>query len=322
MVARTRSLDPLEVYDDGEGLEIVQRLSRDLRNAGATLRQTEARYLVDVYYSMQEQRIRADAQVKAAETAGEPNSLLVYSARQYRILEDNARKALAAYADASYIGRWSQTIVGIGPVLAAGLLAHIDMEPWLCAEARLNTSVKKCSPDAPHGPACRQGRLNVVSPIWRFAGLDPTVTWEKGKKRPWNADLKVLCWKIGKSFVFTSSRQGEFYGTVYRERKQVELENNERGVYAELAAHTLATKRYGEDTIARGWYEQGKLPPGHIDARAQRYAVKLFLSHWHHVAFETLFGEKPPRPYVIEHLGHQDYIAPPNWPAVLSTTEP
>jgi hypothetical protein len=29
--------------------------------------------------------------------------------------------------------------------------------------------------------------------IWRYAGLDPTVRWNKGEKRPWNAGLKVLC---------------------------------------------------------------------------------------------------------------------------------
>jgi hypothetical protein len=58
------------------------------------------------------------------------------------------------------------------------------------------------------------------------------------------------------------------------------------------------------------------LPPARIHRRAVRYAVKLFLAHYHHVAYEVEFGEPPPKPYVIEHLGHVDFIGPPNWPMV------
>lgn len=56
------------------------------------------------------------------------------------------------------------SIHGIGPVISAGLLAHIDIH-----------------------------RAVTVGHIWRFAGLDPSVKWLKKTKRPWNAGLKVLC---------------------------------------------------------------------------------------------------------------------------------
>jgi len=57
------------------------------------------------------------------------------------------------------------------------------------------------------------------------------------------------------------------------------------------------------------------LPPAHIHARARRYAVKLFLSHYHHVAYEVATGQKPPKPYVLDRIpGHTHYVAPPNWP--------
>ena len=55
------------------------------------------------------------------------------------------------------------------------------------------------------------------------------------------------------------------------------------------------------------------LPPAHVHARAKRYAVKLFLSHYQHVAWRNEFGEDPPKPYVIQHLGHADRMLPPNY---------
>ena len=59
----------------------------------------------------------------------------------------------------------------------------------------------------------------VASGIDASAGLDPTVTWGKGERRPWNAELKVLCWKLGDSFVKVSNKEGALYGRIYRERK-------------------------------------------------------------------------------------------------------
>jgi len=51
-----------------------------------------------------------------------------------------------------------------------------------------------------------------------------------------------------------------------------------------------------------------------IDARARRYAVKLFLAHLHGVWFWMANGTLPPKPYIIEHGGHTHVIQPPNMP--------
>ena len=93
-----------------------------------------------------------------------------------------------------------------------------------------------------------------------------------------------------------------------------EQERNELGLFKDQAERKLETTRIGKDTEAFKWYSQGMLPPAHIQSRAKRYAVKLFLAHWHHVAYEDHYGTQPPKPYVIEHGGHVHYIAPPNWP--------
>lgn len=270
-----------------EQFEAAQRLNNDLRKSATLLTSPEARYLVSVYYDIQEQRIRSMAQLRAAAEQGEPNSLLVYLSNQYEILENNARNALNAYAKSEDIGKWSLSITGIGPVIAAGLMAHIDIRK---------------APTAGH--------------IWSFAGITGHQVWNKGEKRPWNADLKVLCWKIGESFVITSGRESSFYGEVYKQRKALEIERNEQGLYAEQAEAILNNKRFSRDTVAKKFYTEGKLPPAHIHARARRYAVKMFLSHWHHVAYEVEFNISPPTPYMFAFGGgeHVHYIAPPNWP--------
>lgn len=57
------------------------------------------------------------------------------------------------------------------------------------------------------------------------------------------------------------------------------------------------------------------LPPGQIDARARRYAAKIFISHMHHVMWVNQFGEAPPKPYPIAFgiggtAAHTGYIDP------------
>ena len=131
-------------------------------------------------------------------------------------------------------------------------------------------------------------------------------------KRPWNAELKLVCWKLGESFVKVSNHAEDVYGHVYAERKMLETQMNEEGKFKEQA--DAKASRVGRSTDAYKAYSQGKLPPAHLHARAKRYAVKLFLAHWHHVAHELEFGTPPPKPYILNQEGHTHYIAPPNWP--------
>jgi hypothetical protein len=257
--------------------EILTRLNRDLREAAKTLSDDEARYLVDAYYTMQDDRKRAHNQVRSAEV--EPHSVIAWLADNSGMLENQIQAALDYYSDAHPVGAWLKSIYGIGPVIAAGLLAHIDIEK---------------APTAGH--------------IWRFAGLDPTVKWEKKKKRPWNAQLKVVCWKAGQSFLKFSNKEECYYGKLYRGRKEKEVMENDRGDNAERAAKILTEKNFGKSTDAYKHLESGKLPPAQIDAMARRWVVKLFLSHLHDVWYRQHFGKAPPLPYPIAILGHAHLI--------------
>ena len=264
-------------------LEPIQRLTRDLATASRTMTTEEARYLVDAYYMMQENRKAASNQVRSLGEAAEPNSVLVWLADNQSTLEKQVQRALDKYTDSQPLSIWAKSICGIGPVISAGLLAHIDIE--------------KCG--------------NAHN-IWSFAGLDPARTWEKGQKRPWNANLKTLCWKIGESFVKVSGNDADFYGKWYLKRKDIEAHNNERGLFADQAAAKLERFNIAKSTEAYKHYSAGKLPPAHIHARAKRWAVMLFLSHYYEVGRVSL-GLPVMRPYAFNVLKHDDasYIAPP-----------
>jgi hypothetical protein len=296
--------------DHNERNEPVQRLTKDLAQAARTLTDTEARFLVDAYYIMQEDRKRSAAQTRQIGEEGEPNSILAWFAKQNETLEHQIQRALDRYTEAHPIGGWLREIVGIGPVIAAGLLAHINLQPWYCAVHDADDGEVKCRPSAPHGPECRHMELTTAGKLWRFAGLDPTIVWEKGKRRPYNAKLKTLCWKIGESFIKLSNREDCYYGHVYRKRKEFEQARSDSGACAEYAKERAG--KVGKNTEAYKAYSEGRLPPGQINARARRYAVKLFLAHLHEYWYTQKFGKKPPLPYPIESLGHKDYIAPPN----------
>lgn len=274
-------------------LEPFYRLSKDLitamRQSGGGITDTEVRYMVDLYYQSQKTRIRINNQIKGVERdatktgrPAEPHDLLSWGLAQFELFEGQVKRAMAAYVESHPMSWFFAQTLGIGPVIAAGLLAHIDIR-----------------------------KAQTAGAIWRFAGLDPSMTWEKGQKRPWNTQLKTLCWKAGDSFVKLSNRKDAVYGQAYRERKAYEVARNEAGAFAERAAHILGQKKLGKETDAFKAYSQGKFPAGHLDAMARRWTVKLFLSHLHWRWYETEYGETPPNPYVIEHMGHTHLIEPP-----------
>jgi len=297
----------------------IQKLTKDLLNATHTLSDREARFLVDAYYSMQRDRIRSAHQDRTLSENQEPHDILQWLLVQRDTLEKQIARSLDRYSAGKKAGLWARSIVGIGPIVAAGLIAHIHVGYWCetchgidkddCARRQRNPKLKLPKHGFTQAVACP-----TVGHVWRFAGLDPTNKWKEGQKRPWNAQLKTLCWKIGESFVKVSNHEDDIYGKIYAQRKQLENERNEAGQFAEQAAASLKAKRYGADTDARKHYEAGRLPPARIHLRSQRVAVKLFLAHLHHVMYEIEFHEPPPMPFILTQPGHVHFLAPPNWP--------
>lgn len=314
------------------------KLSKDLRESAKTMGANEARYMVDMYYQVQDLRKATGNMESAAEKDQEPHELVGWLRGNLKQTEANIKLMLDLYTDHHPVGQWAKSITGIGPVISAGLLAHIDITK---------------APTAGH--------------IWRFAGLDSTCEWlgkegakrvieevigkakavtmdhlaliatrvnrkvdrimplatdkKTGKitrtsleaglsRRPWNANLKVLAWKIGESFVKVSSNPEDVYGRLYIQRKAYEAQKNSKGEYADQARKQL--QNFRRETVSKTAYQEGRLPDGHIHARAKRWAVKLFLSHYQTVAWFLEYKQLPPKPYTFSILGHAHMIEVPN----------
>lgn len=367
-----------EEADSDKG-EAVERLSLDLRKAAEKMGRAEIRFLVDTYYVQQEVRKAANNQIRATVKAGEPAAILRYFAKQSELLEHQVRGALDRWSGNQKVGRWMRSHTAVGPVITAGLMAHVDIKKartvgHIYNFAGLNPNAKWWS---------RKDADAMVKDILSTVGSGKAITSERiaeaarrtgrrvesvekasrnknGKitadsfaagiaKRPWNAGLKTLTWKLGDSFVKfhtlcvcghweknhesgtcvpTPKKDGtvvicktacatfdrkSFYGKLYWERKQKEVANNAAGKFAALAAHTLKIKNITDpDTLA--CYKAGKLPPGRIDLRARRWSVKIFISHMHTVLYFNEYGTLPPIPFSFTKAGgsHAHYIVPPN----------
>lgn len=255
-------------------LEPLEALSKDVKAAVRLMDRAGVLDLVNTYYGLQKLRIQLGNQQAAREREDqEPQAVRKFYYDQLHELEKRMPPLLGNWARLQPGGEWAMQQKGIGPVICAGLTAHVDIT-----------------------------RAHTAGAIWRFAGLDPSVKWNKGEKRPWNAKLKVLCWKASDSFVKVSGREGAFYGHLYREFKEAEVVRNEAGLNAECARQTLEEFNIKEPATLAA-YKAGRLPDGRVDARARRKTVKLFLAHWFEAAYEEANDEQAPFPYILTREG-------------------
>lgn len=294
-----------------EPLALFERLSKDIRLAAATMSGREVRVLVDMYYQRQEARKRNSNQKRAKDQEVDDGSAAVigWLLDNDKRVESAIRSVLGVWSNTYVVGQWAQSQYGIGPVISAGLIAHL-CNTFYRPEQKQKSGRKMVVKDgeeasflAPH-----------LGHIYSFAGLAVGQKWEKGKVRPWNARLKTLTWKVGQSFMKFSKRPQCFYGHLYRQQKEVYQAKNDAKEYAETAAQILTEKNWNKSTDAYKHLTSGHLPPAQIDARARRWAVKIFLSHWFQVAYEDHYKRSAPEPFPHAHLGHVDKIEPPGWP--------
>lgn len=305
------------ILQDGSTLESVKRLSKDIAKSTQQVSQKQAKFLVDSYYSIQEWRVATDSRSRALAKEGQPQEIMEYTSEQMEILEKQVAKALGYFVDSNPLGVWMRSIIGVGPVIAAGLLSSVDWEG-----------------------------TNVATKLWSYAGLNPSAKWLKGQKRPWNAFLKTLSYKIGESFIKFQRHHDDFYGKWYAYRKSIEWERNLTGKFADQAIKKMNEQPVGSDTNSYHWYvgnidpawaqeivvnhklfpaslpdkaflPEGAerfpmLPPAHIHSRARRYAVKLFLSHCVEISNWIHHKQLGPTIYIIAKESHADYIYPHN----------
>lgn len=253
----------------------------------------EVRDLVNTYYDTQAQRIIIENRIRALKDSDvEVSPYLEVTALRYRENEDFIKKVLQVYVENDPIGKWLLSIMGIGPVIAAGLLSYID--------------ISKCK---------------TAGNIWSYAGITGTEVKKKGEKINYSPAFKTLCWKAGQSFIKVHNNPKDYYGHLYQEKKEFYMKKNEEGGFADRAREELETKKIAKTSPLYKTYSEGKLTPAHIDAMASRFAVKIFLSHLFEIWYEYANNEKPPKPFVEAHLDHVHIFHAPNREIVFGKEE-
>lgn len=299
----------------------VTRVTKELLADAKSMSIDRLRYVVKKYYLHQERRKGADnhdrqerANNKLMGTADD-GAIEGWFSVNDRIVEKQTNRLLEAYASIDPICIWMKANDGIGALIACALRANIVIE---------------MAPTAGH--------------IYSFVGYNPDKKWGKGQKRPWSSFMKTQCWKIGQSFM---KLPDSHYGKLYRERKAYEVARNDAGGNAEAAAKALEEKVFDKSTDTykhltgtmaatkakrrpskkNGHDEEaleqkecsaclalgpgvGHLPPAQIDARARRWAVKLFLSHLQQVWYFHHYGKMAPAEYPKDVLGHAHIFDP------------
>jgi hypothetical protein len=246
-----------------------------------SLKEHEIAEMTELYYDCQDLRI-AHANKERTEP---PSELVEWLDFWMRAGENVIQAKLKAWVESENSppqAKWAYDQVGIGPVIAAGLSAHVKIE-----------------------------KADTVSALWKFAGQAPGFDRKvRGQKLCYNARLKTLCWKIGESFVKVSGKEGAVYGKLYLQFKGEEIRRNEAGQYAEAAKRELERKKFRqEDSVTKKRLLAGQLSDGHLHARAKRRAVKIFLSHFWVKGREAL-GLPVSLPYAMQILGHDGMIEP------------
>lgn len=239
----------------------------------------EIRFVVANYYLEQEARKRIDMQLRHMGDKAE-SPFLTVSAAAHGEWERIQKAGLKQYAEKNPVGRWMMEQRGVGEVLAGGLLAFLGDEKV----------------------------FETVGHWWSFAGLNPEQKWEKGQKRPYNAQLKQLTFHLGECFKRVSNHPDAFYGALYRQKKaEVEL-RNERGGFADKAAGFIMSDAAKQKKIRAS----GQVPAFYLDRWACRWTVKIFLSHVHALMYWNAYGKVPPKPFAISILGHAHEIRIPD----------
>ena len=323
---------------------LSKKILADLATANPS--RQEIQTLVNLFYQMQDFRKAIREQIRSIQGKDEKKTSVVvldYFLKSTTVIESNCQKVLQVICENSEVGRWLLQIKGIGPVLAAGCLAYFDVadkqyatqfisyaglndnnRPWI-GKVGAEAIMKEISSDTwlnDDEAGCFSVRTKWPLSYLRDKAYKEGKGWSRSElikaaaKVPYNRNLKVLMWKIGKSFIWVQNR-GSLYGNLFAERKALEMEKNRNGDYAEQAANILASKKWSNENTAKAKYMEGQLPDAHIVARAMRRAEKIFIVH----LFEEMYrvahkddpnGNIPPRYYILEHSNgeHNVEIAP------------
>ena len=339
-------------FSESVSLIMAERLSKSLKQEIINIQNPDRdmiKMLVSTYYEQQKARIALRNRMRAIESGEKKGNMNIcnWLLKGHAVMEAGCKQTLELILRNSEVGQWLLQITGIGPVIAAGCLAHFNIEGRQYASqfvsyAGLNDNntpfigrigaekaMKQVMAQFPEEVEAGEFTDDMAIEFTRIIGRrfeyvrehgfdEATGKWNKAQmiasaaKIPYNAALKMLMWKIGQSFFMNCHNPKSLYGAIYVDRKIYETEKNNRLEYKEQAEKALSTKSYGKDTIAYGEYSQGRLPKQHIDMRARRYAVTKFVCHLFEEMFRVHNNKPAPIYYILaqDPTRHQDVLPP------------
>ena len=325
----------------------LQKLPNAVKNEIVLSSREDIKNLVREYYQAQSSRIKKGAEIRSAiknaEERGEPTPNMgatQYLYNQFAGLENEIKKALDVWTKHDTVASWCREVMGIGPVIAAGLVTYFDItrapsashflsyaglndnnDPWL-GKKRSEELVKRHCKNATvteeelmalsMDPECPRS----IEKLIKYAFDEKKGVYKRENlinnlaKIPYNAELKTLLWKLGESFVKVSKRDGSKYGEIYRIKSAKEAKMNAEGLFADQAATKLEKFNIGKTTDAYKAYSNGQLPKAHLHARAIRYTEKIFVCHLFEEMYRVYYNSEAPRPYPHAYLDHVDIIPP------------
>ncbi len=243
----------------------------DAKLAAKTMGSLEASYLVGMYQYFLNQRIAVQNRLRSL--PDEPSNALMYMKQQMEEGEKDCRVLLECYTDNHPIASVIKQIKGIGSIISAGYVAHVDMDK------------------AKHFPQ-----------VLAYGGYSPTAVWRKGERRSYNMDFRKILILAGRSFVFSSGSPISYFGKRYKLFKTRIEWHNEQGHYADVAAKKLSMFKFDEASSTYKAYIKGILPPAHIIRLAAFKTVALFVGVVHDYWSNQLGRHIEPYPFAI--LGH------------------
>ena len=299
--------------------------SQEIRETHETVAIPRLRFLIESKYDLQKLRIMTGHRIlKYGETVamveikgvGQTSLFAQLQALEYGV--DKEVKGELANHPVAY--EYLRRVKGIGPILAAGLIAWIQdpgrfrtiSKLWSYAGLGVITRCAECDKRAFTDSSLQRqwvekmtDRLVEISklrkkekPLSKGKAQEKVLKQLCGCKTPrviltapkrktgelaeWNTALKTHMWKIADSFIKSKSP----YRRLYDERKK----------YEQTRAET-----------------QGfKLTKLQAHRRASRYMVKRFLAHlW--IKWRQIEGLPVTQPYIQEKLGHTDIDTPEDY---------
>lgn len=313
-------------------------VSKDVRIAAADMSIQEARMILKDYVNMQGVQQSTRAHVRLLKKQGTSNAALNFIAnntdyiRRYQF-----REILGIWGDQYPEARWAKSIRGIGPIIGAGLICHINFDKVnssssLAYRAGLTPDSRRMTMRAADALIVRSmdlyGDTTLTDDHIKWICTQENLDFEsfhkfcrkKGKPYNWNKllialrwpsydpMLKKICIMMGNDFI----KHKSLYQDLYRARLKWEMDNDEAGLYKAAAAKQLKAYNFKPWKEPFKVYSTGHLPFPHLKERAKRYAEKIFLAHYYSVHHYIKSGKVPYDAYALDVLKGVRKILVPN----------